>query len=97
MFLIIAIDLDGQSAWEKNAGGEQEMMESGNKETLEGQTIKRKRKWSDGMNVSTGDAYALCYSIQEICHLADQFILSHYACMRRSSCVTKQTGGCGLC
>ena len=49
----------GHSAWEKNAGREQETMEAGDKEILEGQTIERKRKRSDGMNiVSTRDAYA---------------------------------------
>ena len=53
----LVINPGGHSAWEKNAGGEQEMMEAGDKETLEGQTIERKRKRSDGINVSTRDAY----------------------------------------
>ena len=47
-FSCTLINPDGHSAWEKNAGGEQEMMEAGDNE---GQTIERKRKRSDGMNI----------------------------------------------
>ena len=58
--MLLHINPGGHSAWEKDVGGEQEMMEAGDKETLEGQTTERKRKRSDGMNICT-----LLYSIQK--------------------------------
>ena len=55
------INPGGHSAGEKNAGGKQEMKKAGDKETLEGQMIERKRKRSNGMNISTRDAYQQGY------------------------------------
>ena len=49
---LIILEIDGQSAGEKNAGGVPGyQMESGHKKTLEGQMIGQKRKRDDGTNI----------------------------------------------
>ena len=51
-----------RSAKEKKvegATGYQEKMETGDKETMEGQKIERKRKRNDGMNIITRHAHCI--------------------------------------